>query len=101
MVDPTPHLDIVEKLVHIFGIPLIFGAIVWLVRTYDESKRQLTEIDKNSKAAFDAASVIQGQVTTLQSNHMKHMQEDLEKQTISLSSIDKNISILVDRNPRL
>ena len=101
MIDPTSNLDVIEKLTHIIGIPGIIGVIVWLVRTSDSNKRQLTDIDTNSKAAFKTAAEIQSQVTVLQTNHMAHLQTELQDQTVVLNNIDKNIGILVDRNPRL
>jgi hypothetical protein len=100
MVDPTPHLDIVEKLTHIIGIPAIVAGIVWLVRTFDASQRQWKDIDSNSKAAFDTASVIKSQVDVLQNNHMAHMETELKNQTQLLTSVDKNIAIIADRTPR-
>jgi hypothetical protein len=100
MLDPTPHLDLAEKLVRIFGWPSLVGVVIWLVRTFDASNRKLTDIDKHSKAAFDTVVVVQAQVDTMQSNHMAHMQDELKGQTVILASMDKNIGILVDRTPR-
>jgi hypothetical protein len=100
MLDPTPHLDIVEKLVRIFGWPALIGVVAWLVRTFDASNRKLTDIDKHSKAAFDTVVVVQAQVDMMQSNHMAHMQDELKGQTTILSNMDKNIALLVDRTPR-
>jgi hypothetical protein len=100
MFDPTPHLDVFEKLVRIIGWPALVGAVIWLVRTFDASNRKLTDIDKNSKSAFDTVVTVQAQVTTLETNHMKHMQDELEKQTEILGNVDRGIGILVDRTPR-
>ena len=100
MLDPTPHLDLLEKLVRIIGWPSLVGVVIWLVRTFDASNRKLTDIDKHSKAAFDTVTVVQTQVDTMQSNHMAHMQEELKGQTVILTNMDKNIGLLVDRTPR-
>jgi len=100
MLDPTPHLDLAEKLVRIVGWPSLVGVVIWLVRTFDASNRKLTDIDKHSKAAFDTVTVVQTQVDTMQSNHMAHMQEELKGQTVILTNMDKNIGLLVDRTPR-
>lgn len=103
MLDPastTTHLDTIEKIVHIFGIPAIFAGIVWVIRTFDAGARKLKDIDGNSKAAFDTAAVIKAQVDTLQNNHMAHMAVELRDQTTLLINMDKNIGIIADRSPR-
>ena len=98
--DPTPHLDIAYKLIHIVGIPALVAALIWVVRTFDASQRQLKDIDVNSKAAFNTATTIQGQVAILKDNHMAHMGLELQDQTKLLINMDKNIGLLVDRTPR-
>jgi hypothetical protein len=96
----TPHLDAVDKVVRIVGLPAIFAGIIWLVRTFDASQRQWKDIDTNSKAAFETASTIKSQVDVLQNNHMAHMEVELKSQTALLASVDKNIAIIADRTPR-
>jgi Mg2+ and Co2+ transporter CorA len=94
-------LDDLRDVVHIVGIPGIIAAIIWMIRRNDQSQRQLRDIDNNAKLSVTTVAEVKACVDTMQNNHMAHMQGDLNKQTEILTSIDKNIGILVDRNPRL
>lgn len=103
----TPHLDAVDKTVRIIGYPAIVGTIIWLVRTFEKGSAKVETIADTTKATLDV-------VTTTQNNHLAHIANDLasqkekqdstievlDKQTEVLRSIDKNISVLVDRSSR-
>jgi len=104
----TPHLDISYKLIHIFGLPAIFGGLVWLVRTYDKAMRQNKEIAEGVKETQRMTMEVHGAVNLIQSNHLTHLSENMQKfsevqeKTVEvLNSIDKGIGILVDRAPRV
>ncbi len=104
MVDPVNSLDVVEKLVHIFGIPAIVGAIVWMMRKYDAGEKGWQEIRDNTKLSVATAAEVKLAVDTMQTNHLAHISEDIkslhssETKTIEvLTSIDKGIAVLVDR----
>ena len=96
----SPLLDNTRDIVHIVGIPGIIGAILWFIRKGDKNAQKLEDIDKNSKDAFTTAAVIKAQVDTLATNHMAHMQKELEGQTIILRNMNENIAVIVDRTPR-
>lgn len=103
----TPNLDVAYKLVHTVGIPALVGVIVWLVRTWDGGQRQLKDISDNAKQACVTTATTLASVELLKSNHMTHLAEDIktvgtvQNETVRvLSSIDKNIGILVDRGQR-
>ena len=93
-------IDYVDKLVRIFGIPLIVAAIVWLVRTYDTGTRVMKSLDERT-------AVTQQIVSTIQNNHLEHLSEAINgiaengKETGKvLASIDKTLGILADRGNR-
>jgi hypothetical protein len=98
--DPTPHLDIAYKVIHIVGIPALVAGLIWVVRTFDASQRQWKDIDMNAKAAATTSAQVQLNVETMKNNHMAHMEVELKDQTALLVSMDKNISIIADRTPR-
>jgi hypothetical protein len=96
----TPTLDIVDKVVRIFGIPAIIGAIVWLVKTW-------TKFDARSANTEAIAADVKKTTDEIATNHLQHLTQDMKDQkerqgeTIEvLRNIDTNISILVDRTPR-
>ena len=98
--DVTPHLDLAEKLIHIFGIPGVIGAIVWLARVYERGTQQLRDIDEGTKIAIKTTAEVKSAVDTIQNNHMAHLAEELKGQTGLLTSMDKNLAILADRLTR-
>ena len=99
-IDPTPHLDVIEKLSHVIGIPAIVGAIVWLVRTYDASVRQLKDIHEGTEKAIKTTAEVKASVDTIQNNHMAHLSADLKEQTALLTNMDKSLAIIADRTAR-
>jgi hypothetical protein len=102
-----PHLDLIQQLIHIFGIPAIFGGLIWLVRTYDKATRQQKEISSDVAETKRMTMEVHGAVGVIQSDHLAHLasgMKDLaastEKGNTVLASIDKGIAVLVDRAPR-
>ena len=90
----TPAIETTRDIVHIIGIPAIIGGLVWLGKTWQT-------FDARTKNTERLASETKTVVDTVATNHLAHMSKDLETQTTVLSNIDKNISILVDRTPRV
>ena len=86
-------LDVLQQLIQIFGIPGLLAGLIWGVRAWTNGQNQLKQIDTNSKSAFETAAIIKLQVDNLQTNHMKHLTEQSEKQVELLTSIDKNLAI--------
>jgi hypothetical protein len=39
-----PHLEFVDLIIRIAGWPALIGALVWVIRTYDRSARQMKDI---------------------------------------------------------
>lgn len=104
----TPTLDILEKLVHIVGIPAIAGAIVWLIRSWTRFDARAGRTEKLAQTTLNGVNLIQ-------TNHLEHLAEDVrvqkEKQELTvailgdqtkvLQNMDKNLGILVDRGTRI
>jgi hypothetical protein len=93
-------IDQVDKLVRIFGIPAIVGAIAWLVLTYDRGTRALKEIKESTE-------ITKATVITIQTNHLEHLAEGMsgiaktQADTAQiLISMDKTLGILSDRTNR-
>jgi hypothetical protein len=104
MADPIGSIDVVEKLVHIFGIPAIVGVIVWLIRQYDATQRTFTALHENTKLAVARVAEVKSAVDVIQTNHLKHLEDSMISLAKShadansiLVSIDKGIAVLVDR----
>jgi hypothetical protein len=107
MFDPTPNLDIVDKLIRIFGIPGIIGVVVWLIRTYDNGQRTIKAIDERTQLTEQAITSVQACVTTIQTNHLEHLAEAItgiaatQADTLKvLGTMDKTLAILSDRSTR-
>jgi hypothetical protein len=103
----TPTLDVAVKITHVIGLPAIVGAIVWLVRAYDNSARSNKEISEGVKETQRITMETQGAVNTMQTNHLTHMAEGIKELSVTqgetvkvLTSIDTGIKVLVDRSPR-
>jgi hypothetical protein len=77
MVDPVSTIDVTEKLIHIFGIPSIVAAIVWSIRQYDASRRAFVALHDNTKQALSATAEIKAAVDTIQTNHLKHLEDGI------------------------
>lgn len=77
MVDPVSTIDVVEKLIHIFGIPGIVAAIVWLIRQYDATQRAFTALHENTKLTVATVAEVKASVDTMQTNHLKHLEDGI------------------------
>ncbi len=80
------------------------GYIDKFMATIAASDARLLETQTGVKEAVSVVKEVKAGVDTIQTNHLGHMEDDMsalaEKQDASnliLTSIDKNISILVDR----
>lgn len=100
MADPVSTIDVAEKLVHIFGIPAIIGAIVWLSRQYEGSRRAFTDLHNNTKLAVKTVADVKMAVDTIQTNHLKHLEDGI----IALGSQSQQqvvlLSVIADRLKR-
>lgn len=100
MVDPVSTIDVTEKLVHIFGIPAIIGAIVWLSRQYEGSRRAFTDLHNNTKLAVETVADVKMAVDTIQTNHLKHLEDGI----VALGSQGQQqvvlLSVIADRLKR-
>jgi hypothetical protein len=105
MVAPHPALDLISEYIHIFGWPCLLG-LIWALRgRIDKFVHKFDGIDKRTQ---DTANI----VSLIQTNHLAHLAADmteqktkqgetlvaLNDQTKVLTSIDRGIAILVDRN---
>ena len=102
--DMHPHLDLLEQLVHIFGIPGILAGLIWLVRTYDKGVHQARELSKDASETRRMVLETLGGVTEIKTNHLIHVQEGLERLAGSndkavevLQEIRSDMKVLVDR----
>lgn len=90
----SPAIETTRDWIHIIGIPAIVGGLVWIGKmwqTFDARTKNTERLAAETKIVVD----------TVATNHLAHMSHDLETQTTVLSSIDRNIGILVDRTPRV
>ena len=100
-----PQLDLIQQLIHIFGIPAIAGGLIWLGITYNRSTTQVKEIADDTKETKRMTMETLGGVANIQNNHLLHMNENMkgladsqDRSLVVLQSIDKGIGVLVDRN---
>lgn len=99
--------DFVAKFGHLIGWTAIVG-IAWKLRGAIEEKSTLwNNIDQQTKTTGVEVAEVKEKVGTLESNHMAHMQRDLESISKSneeavdaLHSIKEGIAVLVDRGNR-
>lgn len=77
MADPASSIDVVEKLVHIFGIPGIIVVIAWLIRQYDATQRAFISLHENTKLAVNTVAEVKLAVDTMQTNHLKHLEDGI------------------------
>ena len=99
-----PLLDYADELVRTFGVPALLGGLIWAIRTAVKGIAQFKEIDNNTKLAVSTTVAVKAAVETMQTNHVAHLQSGIdllgkqgETQVTTLASIDKGISVLVDR----
>lgn len=82
--------------------------IVWRISAkYRDQTNTWQEIDKQSKIAAEATLLVSRKVDVLQDNHMKRLQEGLDRLSDSndravvvLQDISSGIKVLVDRGQR-
>jgi hypothetical protein len=92
-----PHLDLAEQLVHIFGIPGLLAGLVWFVRTYDKGSRALKDVVEDTTETRRMVLETLGGVGEIKSNHLAHIQKEIENQTPLLTSMDKNLTVIATR----
>lgn len=92
MVEPVSSIDVVEKLVRIFGIPGIIGAIVWMIRQYDATQRAFLSLHENTKLAVSTVAEVKSAVDTIQTNHLKHLEDGI---TALGSQCTRQVELLV------
>lgn len=102
-----PHLDLFDEIVRILGWPTLLGVLVWAIRTWDKGQRQFQEISENTKTAVVGVEQVKMQVTTMQTNHLAHLQDGITRLANSndaavevLGEIKTGIAVLTDRFPR-
>jgi hypothetical protein len=105
-VDKTPF-DILEQLVHIFGIPAILGVIVWAVRAWDKGQTQIKAVADDTRETRRMSMETLGSINIMQSVHLDSIKKGTDElvkksdKTIEvLGSIDKGIAIIADRRDR-
>lgn len=103
-----PDISLVEQIVHIFGIPSIIAALVWLVRTYDKGVREVKEVREDAAETKRIVMETHGGVQEIKTNHLAHLQDGISQLAASndkavdiLQNIDKGITVLVDRDRRI
>lgn len=97
MVDPVSSIDVVEKLVHIFGIPSIVGTIVWLIRQYDAGRRELKDLHENTKLTVSSVAEVKLAVDTMQTNHLKHLEDGINSLGSQCTRQVELLVIIADR----
>ena len=103
----APIGDFIAKFGHLIGWTVLVG-IAWRLRGVVEEQVNLWRgIDKQTKEAVHEVVIVKEKVDTMQTNHMAHMQRDLENISKSndaaveaLQDIGKGIAVLVDRGTR-
>jgi len=91
------HLNLV-------GWPTLL-AIVWKFKgAFDTYFNNLDEVRLKTREAADIGKQIRQDLTTVQTNHLAHLSQDLremhevyDRHTTLLTSIDRGIAVLVDR----
>lgn len=106
--DTHPQLNYLDELVRIIGWPTLICTVIWVVQKWDKGQREAKEISENAKAAADGVALVKTQMDTIITNHIVHLQTDIErlgtsneKQVEVLQQINTSIKILVDRTPRV
>lgn len=85
---------------HLVGWPMFIG-LVWKTRgAIEKFVNKWETIDTRTQATVTTLGEVKAATEAITGNHLKHMEEDMTRQTTLLESIDKNIAILVDRSPR-
>lgn len=102
-----PHLDLFDEIVRVCGWPTLLGAFVWAVRKWDASQIAFKEIGENTKTAVAGVEEVKSQVTTMQTNHLAHLQDGISRladsndaAVVVLHEIKTGIAVLSDRLPR-
>ena len=83
---------------HIIGWTTL-GVFTWKIRGFIDRFVQGVQLsDVRLKETQDIATDIKAGVDTIQNNHLHHLEDSMKTIATSLTSIDKGISILVDRD---
>lgn len=102
-----PHLEVIDYAVRILGWPTLLGTIVWVIRKYDAGQAEFKKLSETTNQAAQGVAVVQQQVTTIQTNHLAHLQEGIAEVAKTnaaavevLHEINNGIKIVLDRVPR-
>jgi hypothetical protein len=109
--DPVSPLTWLLDHANLVGWPSLL-AITWKLKgAFDKYSSVIHQAKNNSDAAVKVAEEIKTNLSVVQNNHLAHLQADIqemgktyekayEKQIELLQSIDRGISVLVDRSSR-
>lgn len=102
-----PHLDTLDQIVRIFGWPCLLSVIIWAGKIIQKGQHDFKEMGANAKLAVTVGEEVKTQVGLLQTNHIAHLQQGIDKVAASndkavevLQEISKGLSIVLDRVPR-
>ena len=94
---PQTPFEFVSTHIHLIGWPIL---LYYGVKLSIKATRLFTKLEANADHAIGNLTTVKvqadkmaGQIDVLSTNHFPHIQESLE-------SIDRNISLLVDRTAR-
>jgi hypothetical protein len=88
----------VSEHIHIIGWTGL-GVLAWKARgSIDEFITSMKTANQEVSSTHDLTAQVKAGVDTMQTNHLVHLQQTAEESKDILSSIDKNMAILVDRS---
>lgn len=94
------HLNLV-------GWPVLITFVWWFKGASDKYFSGIDEVKANTASTETVSQEIKRTLELVQNNHLAHLAQDIkevgsfyEKHTELLTSIDKNIALLVDRSQR-
>jgi archaellum component FlaC len=105
MADPVTPLSWIVDHFNLIGWPALIG-VTWKFKgAFDKYLSSVEEVKTKTSTAVQVAENIKSKLDVVQNNHLAHLADDIqglskqyERHTELLSSIDKGISVLVDRS---
>lgn len=95
-----PQLDLADKVVRTLGWPALLGVIVWAIRTYDKSVAQFKIMNEDTTETRRMVLETLGGITEIKTNHLSHLQDEVQKQTPLLTSMDKSLAVIAAKLDR-
>jgi hypothetical protein len=80
------------------GWPALLTGLIWAVRKWDAAGVAASAMKDDTTETRRMVMETLGGVTTIRDNHLAHIREEIQRQTPILTTMDKSLAIIAERN---